>query len=517
MGVVASIPSNTKDKLIQWVRSVKSKSASSFNSRPSIPSPRITGPAVERAVNEIAGKFNVPVRVVATAAELPSEIRDAALRRQEGGDVVLGIYHGGKVWIVAEHMRSADEARKVFIHEAVGHYGLRKVMGREFEAFLDFLVNDTKYGAEIRAFADEYGIVDMREAADEWFSRKAETGKPGLSLWSRFMFHVRKWLRSLGVKIEYGKPELVELLRVSREAARKGGAVETGGKFLNVIMPDGKTVRKGRDTKGFEIDGRPAYLFKIKAADEGDITREKKETRFSTRKAEKTEGGAPATCVNHLRHSAEVNREVRHFKRTSSLGEWLTPISTILERIDPSLKYDRVMGLRMVEAKISIAIKEDMEAVLPLIEKAKKAIKDGADLTAWDIARKNGDEKEIRRLVAKYRLMTEYSSARRALDGIYERAKAAGNTLGYKGSFWPRMIQDSEGFLNLLHDKTRNCGFFSGEWNTIFSVPGHITLTLHAPKGVPSANAETDHALSLLPVRVIITRPFHPACRPGKE
>jgi len=223
----SGIEHGTFQEYLNWLKGIAESDSPAFMARPALPGDRIPGAEVMRAVDAVASKFNVSVKVVPTAADLPEGIRDAAMRRQAGGYVVLGIYHGGKVYIVAEHMRSRMEAQKVFIHEAVGHYGLRKVMGKDFEDFLDFIVNDTKYGTEINAFAEKNGIDDPRVSADEWFAQQSETARP--SLWNRFMMAVKAFLARLGVKWEFSKTELTELLRKAREAAVKGGPVKGGG------------------------------------------------------------------------------------------------------------------------------------------------------------------------------------------------------------------------------------------------------------------------------------------------
>jgi hypothetical protein len=365
-----------------------------FMSRPASPSPSISGPEVMRAVDDIASEFNVPVKVVATAAQLPEAIRDAALRKQTGGDVVLGIYHNGKVYVVAEHIRSRMEAQKVFIHEAAGHYGLRKVMGKEFEDFLDFLNSDAKYGKDIKAFAEENEIDDMRVAADEWFAQQSESVKPGTLLWNRFVMAVKKFLARLGVKWQFSNAELMDILRRAREAAKVGGEIEDVTRY---------STRK-------QTVPQSVYDDAVKAG--------------------KSQGG-------RVYHSGP---------RGSVMARVLVPISTRLASINPVLRA----AFRNYRYLLNTTLQSDIESAKPLMQATKSMSNE--DQIIFDLARKNGDAGMLQHLIIKYRMGKEYAKLRNMLDAIHERAKNVGYDIGYRGHYHPRVIKDPSGFLEYLYN-----------------------------------------------------------------
>ena len=119
----------------------------------------------------------------------------------------------------------------------------------------------------------------------------------------------------------------------------------------------------------------------------------------------------------------------------------LAPISTRLENIDPSLKY----AIRKFEYDVATTTQKDKIAVTAFLKKTKKISKpDKADL---DLALKNGDTSKINEIIKKYGIEKEYSEVKNTLDDIYKRANAVGFDIGYKKDYFPRMIRDTEGFL----------------------------------------------------------------------
>ncbi len=127
-------------------------------------------------------------------------------------------------------------------------------------------------------------------------------------------------------------------------------------------------------------------------------------------------------------------------------GKLLTPISTRLENIDPTLKY----ALRKFEFTAMNSIQKDKLSVVPYLKKIKvgmfkKMGKD--DLADLDLALKNGDVKKINEINKKYGIEKEYEQVKKTLDDFYNRANEVGFDIGYKKDYFPRMIKDTEGFL----------------------------------------------------------------------
>jgi hypothetical protein len=125
--------------------------------------------------------------------------------------------------------------------------------------------------------------------------------------------------------------------------------------------------------------------------------------------------------------------------------EYLGAISTRLANIDPSLKNT----LRKFEYRRGMKVSDRVNTVLSFIEKVSKMPKD--DRAAFDIARKNGDPVELRRLVTKYNLGKEYHDLRVMLKDMYTDATGVGYDVGYRANYHPRVLKDQKGFLEYFY------------------------------------------------------------------
>jgi len=126
------------------------------------------------------------------------------------------------------------------------------------------------------------------------------------------------------------------------------------------------------------------------------------------------------------------------------LEKLLTPISSVLADIDPSLR----IAIRRNAYRELIAVSNDAKAIHPFLEKAAHMPKgEYADL---DLALKNGDKLKIRSIVQRFGMESDYANARTVLDNLHARAKVVGYDVGYLKDYWPRMVKDKEGFLRAI-------------------------------------------------------------------
>ena len=124
------------------------------------------GRMVER-VRELAAKLNLGnVETVADASTLDGKRRKAK-----------GFYNKrtGKITIVVPNHGSVEDIEQTLLHEAVAHYGLRKLFGNRFDEFLDkvYINADTSIRKEIAAMAARRGW-DFRTATEEYLAGLAE-------------------------------------------------------------------------------------------------------------------------------------------------------------------------------------------------------------------------------------------------------------------------------------------------------------------------------------------------------
>lgn len=128
-------------------------------------------------------------------------------------------------------------------------------------------------------------------------------------------------------------------------------------------------------------------------------------------------------------------------KIASGLSKTLAPISTRLENIDPSLKY----AMRKFEYDLMQSLQKDKNKITPYLKKIKGISKD--DFADLDLALKNGDIEKINEINKKNKIEKEFIEIRTVLNDLYNRANKVGFDIGYKKDYWPRVIKDTEGFL----------------------------------------------------------------------
>lgn len=178
-------------------------------------SPEDLRAAVEPVVQ---GWSNGPeVVVVDTAGDLPvAAPSDAA-----------GMYLKGTVYLVAARIRTVEQAMKFLGHEAIAHYGLREMLGREgWRSFMADVQLALKTGnkplqaiqAEVRrAYAEDDGTFNLSPAieADEIAARVVEQAvgedgkfRPGFGFVKAVYAKVTEFLRGLGIKVPFTLAEL---------------------------------------------------------------------------------------------------------------------------------------------------------------------------------------------------------------------------------------------------------------------------------------------------------------------
>ena len=159
--------------------------------------------------------------------DFKNEIREAyedqyddVMNRLEGG------FHDGKLYLIADNLPTQDFAVKKFFHEAVGHFGLRKLLGKKLDPILRQVIK--VYGKKgLQDIADRYRMdwsreADRMEAAEEKLAEMAETNeKPAFV--TRVMALAKEHLTKLGADVSWSEPELKAL--VARAKGWKDRAV----------------------------------------------------------------------------------------------------------------------------------------------------------------------------------------------------------------------------------------------------------------------------------------------------
>jgi len=137
-------------------------------------------------------------------------------------------------------------------------------------------------------------------------------------------------------------------------------------------------------------------------------------------------------------------------KASKDLAETiLTPISTVLKNIDPSLK----VAIRRHVFTVMKDTHDDLHTAMPFMARADTMPQD--DQADLDLAGKNGDISKIKEIISKHGAWAQYDAYRRTMDSLRDRAIASGVDMGYLSDYFPRIVEDKAGFLEAVQADTR--------------------------------------------------------------
>jgi hypothetical protein len=206
-----------------------------FSSSPLVNAPPnergMTRDAVEQVVQTIKPTWtNAPAHeTLQSVSDLPEALREQAER---DGVNPRGVYDPDSqvVYLIADNISDKTQAAITLAHEALGHFGLRVVLGKNFNKMMDDLYRSNKM---VRDRADEKidDGMDKRTAVEEVLSEMAQEvydvrvprSKNKLSALQKVINAIRQFLRDLGVPLrEITDQEVIGLIANARAAVVKG-------------------------------------------------------------------------------------------------------------------------------------------------------------------------------------------------------------------------------------------------------------------------------------------------------
>lgn len=178
-------------------------------------------------IEKISNTLHTPVKIVRGLDELP----EGAVRKAiEKGRNVKGWFDTktGEVVIYLPNAKGEEDAKATFLHEIVGHKGLRALFGEK--SYDDEMVRI--YGqlpVEVRKkVADgairEYG-GDIAIAMDEFLAEQAERNEIP-SWWDKVVSSFRDFLRKMGISLELSDNDVRYLLWRSRKNLERNNPLE---------------------------------------------------------------------------------------------------------------------------------------------------------------------------------------------------------------------------------------------------------------------------------------------------
>nr|WP_299241355.1 LPD38 domain-containing protein [uncultured Halomonas sp.] len=175
---------------------------------------------------ETLGDFTV----VESARELPERLILGMAAQGVNPRNVKGIYSGDKLYIIAGNNNSTEQAVRTAVHEAVGHKGMRGVLGEQLDPVMRQLYKSlplSKKGKaaleevlETYTFLDRNNPDDQLTIAEEMVAHLLEKGhRP--KAWQRAVAKIRSLLRQMFPSIGWTYTDVLALGEQSREYLRR--------------------------------------------------------------------------------------------------------------------------------------------------------------------------------------------------------------------------------------------------------------------------------------------------------
>ena len=206
----------------------------------------------------------------------------------------------GKITVVVPNHGSTGDIVETVLHEAVAHYGLRKLFGENFKNFLDNVYRNVtpEIRAEITELAKKHGW-DFHTATEEYLASLAENTnfeRVNPSVWSNIKSFFMKMLSKVGITLDepLGDNELRYILWRSHQNLVNPGWFNVFGQAEDIAKQYELGVGNYQGESG------------KRKAESGDVAAED-DLRFR-------EGGAPGSARE------EYERKVRRPNKSGSVG-----------------------------------------------------------------------------------------------------------------------------------------------------------------------------------------------------
>lgn len=208
-----------------------------------------TREAVQDAVKRVTANWTakLDIMVVNDKSELPESVR--RMMRGEGVDEALGIVdEAGTVYLVANNLRSEQEAVAVLYHETLGHVGLKEKFGKRLDSIL---LEAYRSNPEIKRLTDQWmktfpdgykGPDQVARAVEEVFANKSMDGPIDATLWQKIVALVKDFARQMGIKVSMSDSEVSAILAMSHELIVQRGIKQGKSQGLRYIYAGQKSI-----------------------------------------------------------------------------------------------------------------------------------------------------------------------------------------------------------------------------------------------------------------------------------
>ena len=259
------------------------------------------------------GWANAPEVVIASSVRdeaLPETARRAIAQQESrsAGGRVEGFYWQGKVYLVAGNLPSMHDVARVYMHETLGHYGLRGVYGEKLNSILnragiamrgEVIERARQYGfhglgAAARTASDAQVWASMTDkqkldSAEEALAYLAQTGgkvgdEKSLGLLRELVAAIRSWLRAhvpVFANLRYSDDEIMrEFILPARRWVKNGSGQADDASDVMFQLAWHGTPYRGIEKTGFKLgkigtgEGAQAYGWGIYFASQRHVAEE---------------------------------------------------------------------------------------------------------------------------------------------------------------------------------------------------------------------------------------------------
>ena len=160
---------------------------------------------IDRSINDWSTKLNTPVKVIHDVDDINDTDENMLARKRDS----KGWYDTstGEIVIVSPNSTSVGDAQRTFLHEVVGHHGLRELFGDDFDTFLDNVYRNANEDIRKNIIDRTKGNpLNLREATEEYIAELAERGfdnKAERSLWEKIKDSFLDMLRKAGISLDF--------------------------------------------------------------------------------------------------------------------------------------------------------------------------------------------------------------------------------------------------------------------------------------------------------------------------
>lgn len=160
---------------------------------------------IESSINDWSNKLNTSVRVIHDVDDITDTDENMLARKRDS----KGWYDTstGEIVIVSPNSTSVGDAQRTFLHEVVGHHGLRELFGDDFDTFLDNVYRNANEDIRKNIIDRTKGNpLNLREATEEYIAELAERGfdnKAERSLWEKIKDAFLDMLRKAGISLDF--------------------------------------------------------------------------------------------------------------------------------------------------------------------------------------------------------------------------------------------------------------------------------------------------------------------------